>query len=171
MTDLLEGRAGLVVVQSDLPQALGGPAALGVEQGKEEGAGGDEAVAQLPGLLLGEAEHLVDILADQDLVALARHRLLIVRQDGRPQPADRLRRVGHQSLQNPQGLGIRLGEEGEEDEVGGQQVLAQAHQFRYRQFQGAGDLFGAELGVVLEDGHGVSRSTRGGGERAGPGNA
>ena len=162
VADLLEGGAGLVMVEADFPQAFGGPAALGVEQGKEEGAGGDEAVAQLPGLLLGEAEHLVDIRADQDLVALARHRLLIVGQDGRPQPADGLRHVGHQSLQHPQGLGIRLGEEGEEDEVGGQQVLAQADQFGDRQLQGAGDLFGAELGVVLKDGHGVSRSTRGG---------
>ncbi len=43
---------------------------------------------------MGEAEHLIDFLGNQDLVALTRYGDLIVGLDGRAQLEGRLRHIG-----------------------------------------------------------------------------
>jgi hypothetical protein len=53
-------------------------------------------------------------------------------------------------FQDPPGLVVGLGQQGKQDEIRSQQVLAHAGQFGHRHLQDLHHLFGAQLGVVLD---------------------
>ena len=106
--DLLQRLACLLLVDARLAQKLRGVAGFGVEQGDEQGAGGDEAVAEFLGLLVGNAEELRHLLGRDDLRGLDRSCMLILLADALLDALDGVAWVCEQVLQDAHGLCIGL---------------------------------------------------------------
>ncbi len=135
---------------ADILQQLGGEARPRIEQGQEQGAGTDIVVAQGPGLLIGDTEHLIDLLRGHHLTRFDWRGVLVVLMDLLNEPVDGFRVIVYQSLQDLDGLGVPLGEQRQQDKFRCQQVLLHGGHFRNSHIEGLQHLLGAFLNVVLK---------------------
>ena len=147
-----QGLQGLLPGDAGLPENRGRAPHFFVEQGEEQGAGADQLIPHGLCLAQGNPKDLVDLLGDHDLdfVSPQRAGVFVLAVDAVHDVADGRLGFRQDLRQRLYGLGVLLGEQTEQNEVGGQHVLAHARQLGHGEFQGFDDFLSALAQVLLK---------------------